>query len=244
MSQIGERTRGTSRSTREAVRRGRALVLALVASVLTLAPEARATVLREATAEPNTAIDLRSLGPATCLSADNAADPLAVPFCLTGLRHRNANATEPEAATSAYPESTGPPSCKAALYSDKCPTWAGTYDQGLYETLTDQAVSPGGDRVYMAMVDGLGAARGGAGGGGASVVAIDQVTGQQLWAVPYDDPEGDRAMPSSMAVSPDGGQVYVTGMSFGTFQSAWDFVTMAYDASNGARLWVARYTGI
>ena len=47
---------------------------------------------------------------------------------------------------------------------------------------------------------------------------------------------------SSMAVSPDGHRVFVTGTSLGSAHSL-DFLTVAYAAGTGARLWVRRYHG-
>lgn len=60
--------------------------------------------------------------------------------------------------------------------------------------------------------------------------------GDELWVDRFD--EGwDSA--SSIGVSPDGDTVYVTGAS-GTLNFR-HYLTIAYDAMTGARLWVARY---
>ena len=45
-----------------------------------------------------------------------------------------------------------------------------------------------------------------------------------------------------MGVSPDGSTVVVTGTSIGPTYTP-DYVTVAYDASTGAELWVKRYNG-
>jgi DNA-binding beta-propeller fold protein YncE len=46
----------------------------------------------------------------------------------------------------------------------------------------------------------------------------------------------------SVAVSPDGSRVFVTGSS-ATTTGGFAYATVAYDAATGARLWVARYYG-
>ena len=66
--------------------------------------------------------------------------------------------------------------------------------------------------------------------------------GTQLWAKRYDGPavsETDRA--AAVAVSPDGGTVFITGGSGGPVVE--DYATLAYDAATGTRLWVKRYNG-
>jgi PQQ-like domain/PASTA domain len=47
----------------------------------------------------------------------------------------------------------------------------------------------------------------------------------------------------SLAVSRDGTKVFVTGDSDGGMKSGSDYATIAYDASNGKKLWLARYSG-
>jgi hypothetical protein len=61
-----------------------------------------------------------------------------------------------------------------------------------------------------------------------------------LWARRYRGPADAGARAEAMAISPDGARVYVTGESW---QSFFDFATIAYDASTGVRLWVSRYDG-
>jgi PQQ-like domain len=66
--------------------------------------------------------------------------------------------------------------------------------------------------------------------------------GSQLWAKRYDGPavsETDRA--TAVAVSPDGGTVFITGGSGGPVVE--DYATLAYDATTGTRLWAKRYNG-
>src|SRR5204862_495983 len=47
---------------------------------------------------------------------------------------------------------------------------------------------------------------------------------------------------TSVKVSPDGAEVFVTGFSTGSDQR-YDYATVAYDAVTGQRLWASRYDG-
>src|SRR6202021_4123013 len=70
-------------------------------------------------------------------------------------------------------------------------------------------------------------------------VAYNSVTGAQRWAKSYGGPGvDDRAV--SVAVSPNGKAVFVTGFS-SRAASGVDYDTIAYNATTGARLWVKRY---
>ena len=66
--------------------------------------------------------------------------------------------------------------------------------------------------------------------------------GAQLWATRYNGTGNNADVATSVAVSPTGGTVYVTGQSYGT-ASVVDYATVAYDAATGTRQWVARYNG-
>lgn len=69
-----------------------------------------------------------------------------------------------------------------------------------------------------------------------ATIAYDTSSGGKLWEARTSGPGGGRsATPNAIAVSPDGGRVFVTGWS------AYDYVTVAYDTSNGASLWESRY---
>lgn len=98
-------------------------------------------------------------------------------------------------------------------------------------------VSPDGATVFVA------GTTGGAGSGEDYVTfAFDAATGAQLWGERYDGPANGADGARSVAVSPDGGTVFVHGVSEGT-ASGPDYATVAYNASTGARVWVARYDG-
>ncbi|MBI4728517.1 MAG: PQQ-binding-like beta-propeller repeat protein [Acidobacteria bacterium] len=118
--------------------------------------------------------------------------------------------------------------------------WAARYDgpargfDGAYAL----AVSPDGGRVYAA-----GASASSGSNVDFATIAYDAATGSQIWAARYDNGPGagwDGA--ASVAVSPNGARVFVTGRSVGT-GTLDDFATVAYDAASGSQLWVARYNG-
>jgi DNA-binding beta-propeller fold protein YncE len=73
-------------------------------------------------------------------------------------------------------------------------------------------------------------------------VAYDASTGAILWETRYDGPGHSADGASSLGLSPDGTKVFVTGGSIGG-SSNYDYATVAYDASTGSMLWVARYDG-
>lgn len=65
--------------------------------------------------------------------------------------------------------------------------------------------------------------------------------GAQLWLARFDGPAHNTDYADSVAVSPDGTKIYVTGTSQGVFPAGQDYGTVAYDAATGVQLWVARY---
>jgi PQQ-like domain len=74
-----------------------------------------------------------------------------------------------------------------------------------------------------------------------ATVAYDTSDGSQLWYTQYHGP-AYWDWPHAIGVSPDGATVYVSGESENG-QLDQDFATVAYDASDGSEVWVARYAG-
>jgi DNA-binding beta-propeller fold protein YncE len=97
------------------------------------------------------------------------------------------------------------------------------------------AVSPDGGTVYV-----TGSSQGSGTSSDYATVAYSS-TGTQLWVQRYNGPANGNDSPSSLAVSPDGGTVYVTGGSGGGGTGS-DYDTVAY-SSGGTRLWARRYNG-
>jgi outer membrane protein assembly factor BamB len=96
------------------------------------------------------------------------------------------------------------------------------------------AVSPNGSTVFV-----TGYTTTAKGAADDTTVAYNSVTGAQRWAKSYGGPGGtDKAV--SVAVSPNGKAVFVTGYSFRAVSGV-DYATIAYNATTGAQLWVKRY---
>jgi hypothetical protein len=79
-----------------------------------------------------------------------------------------------------------------------------------------------------------------------ATVAYDASTGARLWLRYYNGPGNGRDIGRSVAVSPDGAVVFITGGSAGTDSDCPcgdDYATLAYSASTGKTLWVSRYNG-
>jgi WD40 repeat protein len=74
-----------------------------------------------------------------------------------------------------------------------------------------------------------------------TTVAYDASTGTQLWAEGFGGKLNLDDSAVAIRVSPDGSSVFVTGTSYGKHGD--DYATIAYDASDGAKRWIARYNG-
>jgi hypothetical protein len=75
-----------------------------------------------------------------------------------------------------------------------------------------------------------------------TVVKYNASSGSEVWTAHYDGPGGRADEARDLAVDGLGG-VYVTGTSWGSGTSSYDYATVKYDASDGKEVWVARYNG-
>jgi len=98
--------------------------------------------------------------------------------------------------------------------------------------------SADGKRVFV-----TGYSEGDATGSDYATVAYDAATGARSWVGRYDGPGHDNDGGNAVAVSRDAKRLFVTGTSFGGTTTDMDYATIAYDARNGAQLWIARYDG-
>ena len=70
------------------------------------------------------------------------------------------------------------------------------------------------------------------------------VPGTQLWVSRYNGPANGMDAADSVAVSPAGDRVFVTGVSQSrNARRGGDYATVAYSTATGARLWASRYNG-
>ena len=153
-----------------------------------------------------------------------AASPDGARVYVTGISPRAR--TGEDAATVAYDAATG------------MRLWVSTYHrppEGSFGNAV--AVSPDGTRVYV-----TGESPGSGTNTDYATVAYEAATGDQVWARRYNGPGNLSDDANAIAVSPDGGSVFVTGVSYGAGTDT-DYATIAYDAATGAKAWLRRYNG-
>lgn len=116
--------------------------------------------------------------------------------------------------------------------------WARHYDSGASSPNVARSVivSPDNKTVYVtgSIGDGL---------TGYATVAYSATTGTQVWIKRYHGSGPGFNEAYSVAVSPDGSTVYVTGYSAGNGTYDFAYATVAYNAATGAQQWVRRYKG-
>jgi outer membrane protein assembly factor BamB len=108
------------------------------------------------------------------------------------------------------------------------------------DVATSEAVSPDGKTVY---VTGYSASAGTMLLYDYATIAYDAATGHQVWLKRYNGPGNGDDKACSVAVSPDGKTVFVTGYSYGGSARGDAYATVAYNAATGQQRWVKRYDG-
>ncbi len=137
-----------------------------------------------------------------------------------------------------------PGSCLLEGIDDRCESWSRTYDadpqaRGLSsEAASAQALSPDGRHAYVTVTHRIG------GQYGVTrwvVVALDAATGATRWTYRFQGAH-DYDRPGSVAVSPDGRVVFVSGVTHNPDGNS-VMLTMAHDAADGRELWRAVHDG-
>ena len=103
-----------------------------------------------------------------------------------------------------------------------------------YDRATALGVSPDGSTVYVT------GESNGTNGADYATLAYSASTGAKLWLKRFG---GSGSFANDLQVSPDGSVVFVTGGS-GSTGSGYDYTTVAYAASTGAKMWAGRYDGM
>lgn len=120
--------------------------------------------------------------------------------------------------------------------------WTARYADRAYVNVTSAAASPDGSAVYI-----TGGAYNGYPVGGATdsqllTAAFRTSDGGLLWSAHWDGRPDGTDNGKAIAVSPDGSQVYVSGVTTAAAGDL-DYVTAAYAAGDGRALWSAVYAG-
>jgi hypothetical protein len=105
------------------------------------------------------------------------------------------------------------------------------------EDAASVAVSPDGSKVFV-----TGSSSVGSSAFDYATIAYNTATGTRLWAKRYNSHGSNYDLAHSVAVSPDGSSVFVTGTSAADTPAA-DYATIAYNAVTGVRRWISHYNG-
>lgn len=111
------------------------------------------------------------------------------------------------------------------------PLWVSRYSGATIEGGACVAMGLGGRTAFVT----------GTSGPAAATIAYGTGAGKRLWVRRYAGPGGSGASAVKVAVSPAGRMVFVAGTAGRVIGD--DYLTMAYDATSGARLWLSRYNG-
>ena len=136
--------------------------------------------------------------------------------------------------------------CMDAASDNKCEQWTSSFDDPTHEAPSSESatavqLSRDGSRVYTAVttstvIDNESRPQW-------AVLAQDAADGTSLWSARWGE-YGRYSFPTSVAVSPDGSLVYVSGSTRADFVAAdSQLVTIAFDSDSGDIVWEAVFDG-
>jgi glucose dehydrogenase len=117
-------------------------------------------------------------------------------------------------------------------------SWVARFSKGQQVSAADVAVSADGTKAYVTGTSNVPAQR----TTGYETVAYEASTGEQVWERRFNGPGNDDEA-SAIAVSSDNQRVFVTGSAGDSGVPNRDYLTVAYDAVTGSRIWARRYDG-
>jgi hypothetical protein len=103
---------------------------------------------------------------------------------------------------------------------------------------TALGISPDDSRVIV-----TGEAFGSGSASDYATVAYNAETGDEIWSAHHNGSGNSGDAAEALVMSPDGSRVVVTGQSTGSGTGP-DFVTIAYDASDGSEQWTSSYNAV
>lgn len=126
---------------------------------------------------------------------------------------------------------------------NRCELWSATWDSGLNETPrgaykeAPEDLAVHGDRVYT-----VGESHDGRADSDAFILASDATTGRLVWSRRFSGASAERPFDraTSVAISPDGSTIYVTGTRRYDFHGHGDIFLAAFSARSGRKLWAKR----
>jgi DNA-binding beta-propeller fold protein YncE len=166
--------------------------------------------------------------------AGNTDDPVAIAVSPDGSKVFATGSTTAIGFTNDYPTVAWDAATGARL-------WAQVYDGpygGGFDSATALAAAPDGSAVFV-----TGFSQSSSGDDDEATIAYDASTGSQRWIERFDDGHHQEDLAKSIAVTPDGSQVFVTGSSYYSSPNWNDYVTVNYAAGDGTALGVADYDG-
>jgi hypothetical protein len=131
---------------------------------------------------------------------------------------------------------------RAYAKNDGHVVWTAQRADRAYVNPTAAALSPDGRTLFVTGGAYNGFPVGGATDSQLMTVAYDMASGSLLWAAHWDGRPDATDNGKAIAVSPDGTEVYVSGVTTSALGDL-DYVTVGYAAADGRQLWSAVYAG-